>query len=100
MTEVSRTLHQLGMKSCPVCGSAEPLHLNCFPVLLVDGQFPADADTLPSGENYGGDLTFAVRVECLTCGYLMLFNAQRYRTGDEKILVGDPAEDEESRLGE
>jgi hypothetical protein len=45
-------------------------------------------------------LTFAVRVECGTCGHVMLFNAQRYRTGDEKILMLGLTEDEESSLGE
>jgi hypothetical protein len=30
----------------------------------------------------------------------MLFNAQSYRTGDEKILMLELAEDEESSLGE
>ena len=62
-----------------------------YPVFLADGRFPAEP---------GADLTFAVRVECGTCGHVMLFNAQRYRTGDEKILMLEPAEDEESSLGE
>jgi hypothetical protein len=88
MAEVSGTLQLLGLKACPVCGSSEPLHMSCFPVLLVDGRFPV-TDALPLGELPDGDLTFAVRLECLTCGHLMLFNAERYRTGDEKILVED-----------
>ena len=46
-----------------------------FPVFLADGRSPAEP---------GADLTFAVRVECGTCGHVMLFNAQRYRTGDER----------------
>jgi hypothetical protein len=58
-----------------------------FPVLLVEGKFPPDADDLPLGEDRDGDLTFAVRVGCATCGYLMLFDSARYRTGNEKILV-------------
>jgi hypothetical protein len=47
----------------------------------------------PAGQSRGRDsrhaqdLTFAVRVGCATCGYLMLFDSARYRTGDEKILV-------------
>ena len=61
-----------------------------FPVLLVDGRFPPETDALPLGDYHEGDLTFAVRIECATCGHLMLFNAQRYRSGDEKILrAGD-----------
>ena len=97
MAEVSRTLQQLGLKTCPVCGSAESLEMGCFPVLLMDGRFPAVTDSLPFGEDYGENLTFAVQLECLACGHLMLFNAQRYRTGDEKILMENLAEDSERR---
>ena len=62
-----------------------------FPVFLADGRSPTEP---------GADLTLAVRVECGTCGHVMLFNSQRYRTGDEKILMLELTEDEESSLGE
>jgi ribosomal protein S27AE len=91
MDEVFDTLQRLGLRACPVCGSPESLDMSHFPVLLADGRFPAEP---------GADLTFAVRVECGTCGHVMLFNAQRYRTGDEKILMLGLTEDEESSLGE
>jgi Zn ribbon nucleic-acid-binding protein len=91
MAEVSDTLHRLGLRACPVCGSQESLDMSHFPAFLADGRCPAEP---------GADLIFAVRVECGTCGHVMLFNAQKYRTGDEKILMLEPAEDEESSLGE
>jgi DNA-directed RNA polymerase subunit M/transcription elongation factor TFIIS len=91
MAEVSGTLQRLGLRACPVCGSSEPLSMSHFPALLVDAGFPADDDGLIPGEDYAGDMTFAVRIECATCGHLMLFNSQRYRTGDEKILELHPA---------
>jgi hypothetical protein len=87
MAEVHQSLQQLGMTACPVCGSAESLSMSPFPALLVEGEFPPDADDLPLGEDRHGDLIFAVRVGCATCGYLMLFDSARYRTGNEKILV-------------
>lgn len=93
MAEVSQTLQHLGMRACPVCGSAESLIMSDYPVLLVDAGYPADADGLIPGEDPGGDLTFAVRIECTTCGHLMLFNAQRHRAGDEKILVHELTEE-------
>jgi hypothetical protein len=98
MAEVVRTLQQLGMKACPVCGLAESLNMNDFPVLLADGRPPLGVHAL--GEYHEGDVTFAVRLDCITCGHLMLFDAQRYRTGDEKILVLGLAEDEDSPSGE
>jgi len=98
MAEVTRTLQQLGMKICPVCGFAKSLNMNDIPVLLTNGRLPLGVDAL--GEYHEADLTFAVRMDCITCGHLMLFDAQRYRTGDEKILVLGLAEDEESPSGE
>lgn len=100
MAEVAEMLQQLGLKACPVCGSMESLDIGRFPVLLVDGDFPPHVDPSCVGEARRGDMTFAVRVECITCGHLMLFNAQRYRTGDEKIMALGLSEDEESQLGE
>ena len=91
MTEVFESLLRLGLRACPVCGSAESLGMSPFPAILVDGEFPLDSDALPEGE---GDLTFAVLIECSTCGHLMLFNAQRYRTGDAKIIEDGITEEE------
>ena len=95
ITEVARALHQLGMGNCPVCGSARSLAMSPFPVLLADAGF-ADAEDPRSA----GDLTFAVRVECTICGHLLLFNAQKYRTGDEKIIVWELADEQQHQLGE
>jgi DNA-directed RNA polymerase subunit RPC12/RpoP len=97
MAEVSESLQQLGMWACPVCGSAESLGMSPFPVLIVDGEFPPGADDLPPGEGRDGDLTLAIRVECTTCGHLMLFNAERYRTADEKIIVPGLTMEERTR---
>ena len=85
MAEVFRALEQLGLRACPVCGSAESLGMSPFPVILEDGDFAAEAKSYPS-EGAHGDLTFAVRVECRRCGHLLLFTAQWFRTADEKIL--------------
>ena len=85
VTEVSHSLRQLGLQDCPVCGLTDSLGVGHSPVLLIDGGFPSCTDG-PAGKDRG-DLTFAVRIECGTCGYLMLFNAQRFRTADEKILT-------------
>jgi hypothetical protein len=87
LAEVSQSLRQLGLKACPVCGLVDSLSVGHLPVLLFDGGYPPRIDDQPPGGDCDGDLTFAVRIECTACGYLMLFNAQRFRTADEKIIV-------------
>jgi Zn ribbon nucleic-acid-binding protein len=93
IVEVSQALAQLGLTACPVCGSADALGIGRFPAFFLDGG-PPGGDDLPLGEDDDYHLTFAVRVECTACGHLMLFNAQKYRTEDEPILVRDRAEDQ------
>ena len=107
MTEVAEALQHLGLAACPVCGSTESLSMSRFPVLVIEAGFPPGEDGglpgedgFPCGEDDRGDMTFAVRVECTTCGHLMLFNAERYRTGDEKIMVQGLTGEEERRLGD
>ena len=94
LAEVLQSLRQFGLAGCPLCGLADSLGIGHLPVLLVDGGFPPGADDSSLGEDGDGDLTFAVRIECNACGYLMLFNAQRFRTADEKIIVPEGTEQE------
>jgi Zn ribbon nucleic-acid-binding protein len=94
IAEVSQALQQLGLRVCPVCGSADTLGIGRFPVFLLDGGPRLDGDDLPQGEDHDYNLTFAVRIECTVCGHLMLFNAEKYRTGDKQILVRERAEEE------
>lgn len=85
MSEVFQALRRLGLQTCPVCNSADALSMSPFPALITEAEFPG-ADTLPGWDEPGGDLIFAVRVECVACGYLMLFNSEKYRSAGEKIL--------------
>ena len=98
LAEVSQSLGQLGLKACPVCGLADSVGIGPVPVLLVDAGVPPCTDDYRVGEDRDGDLTFAVRIECAACGYLMLFNALRFRTAHEKIIVPEGIEGDQ--LGE
>jgi DNA-directed RNA polymerase subunit M/transcription elongation factor TFIIS len=87
MTEVMGSLQRLGLRACPVCGSGESLAMGRSPVFLVDGETHDEDAPAPHEHGDDSELTFAVRVECSTCGHLMLFNALRYRSADEKTLI-------------
>jgi hypothetical protein len=99
ISEVSRTLEQLGMKICSVCGSADSLDISPFPVILVDCRAPSSA-AMPLDGAEGDEMIFAIRAECLICGHLSLFNSEKYRNGDEKILVGERNDLDEIPRGE
>lgn len=99
MAEVKQSLEQFGVRTCSVCGS-EGLSMRRHPVLLVDGEFPAKMSDVPMKADPFRRITFAVKIECRTCGYIMLFNAERHRTGDDPITFvpgidedGGPLED-------
>jgi Zn ribbon nucleic-acid-binding protein len=100
MFEVFARLCQLGMQACPVCRSANTLGVSPFPTFISEAKPSTGTDGLPSWEEPDVDLTFAVRVECTICGYLMLFNSQQYRTADEKILTLEAYEEHESHPGD
>ena len=100
MAEVAQTLVQLGIRPCPVCGAVRSLTMSPFPVLLVDAGIPGHADSGSDRPDHDGDVTFAVRLECASCGLLLLLNAQKYRSADEKILVADLTDEHERQLGE
>jgi hypothetical protein len=91
IAEVSEALQQLGLRACPVCGSADALGIERSPVFLLTGGPPPAGDDPALGEDRDYDLTCAVRIECAGCGYLMLFNTNKYRTEDEQILVREPS---------
>ena len=99
IAEVSQALQQLGLRACSICGSADTLGIGRSPVLLLDGGPPPGGDDPPLGEDRDYDLTFAVRIECTACGHLVLFNAGKYRTGDEPILVREHAADQDQLPG-
>ena len=93
MVEVAQALQHLGLKTCPVCDLEDSLSLSHLPALLVDGGSPPCINDDSLAEERDCDLTFALRLECTTCGYLMLFNAERFRTADDKIIVLEGVED-------
>lgn len=87
--EVAQHLQQLGLQSCPVCDSTE-LRVNPYPVALMEGGLPPQASNVPKEEDPYRGMAFAVRFECSTCGYFMLFNSERFRRGDEPTMTAEP----------
>jgi hypothetical protein len=91
IVEVHEKLSQLGLHACPACGSAE-LRIARDPVLALIGGFPR---AMSSADDPQVSTDFLLRVECVACGHLLLFNAERFRTGDAPILVMGLSEQDE-----
>lgn len=79
--DITEKLVQLGLRQCQVCESATGLHANKLPVVLsvggVEGSRFQDAET---------NIIYMVHVECVVCGHSLLFNCERFITGDTPAL--------------
>jgi hypothetical protein len=95
MAAAGRRLQQLGLRTCPVCGRADPLRVSPFPVLLTDdGPIPGVAAPTPAQEHFDY-VTAAVKAECAACGHWMLFDSLKFRTGQERIMLFEMDEEEQ-----
>src|SRR5918998_6580581 len=94
LVEIKERLAQLGLMNCGVCGS-EHLAVHRFPFLAQMGNLPPNISNLDDAEVI---VEYLVRVECGICGYVMLFSAERFRTGDDEALVRGMTEEEEDEL--
>jgi hypothetical protein len=94
LVEIKEKLAQLGLMNCAVCES-EHLTVHRFPFLALMGNLPPNISNLDDPEVI---VEYLVRVECGVCGYVMLFSAERFRAGDDEILVRGMTEQEEDEL--
>ncbi len=94
LVEVKEKLAQLGLMNCAVCES-EHLTVHRFPFLALMGNLPPNISNLDDAEVI---VEYLVRVECGICGYVMLFSAERFRTGGDETLVRGMTEQEEDDL--
>ncbi len=85
---MSERITQLGLATCPVCGS-DQLGLMRWPGVLHVGGHRERGDPRDSSEN----ILFMAIVECQLCGHVLLFDSEKFHGGDERILQpGEPVE--------
>lgn len=88
--EVQARLIQMGFTKCPICQS-EVIGAHRHPLMGHHGGLPSDDDP-------DVNVLFFVRVECQSCGYTMLFNSEKFRDGDTKIIIRGLTQEEEDEL--
>jgi hypothetical protein len=79
--DITAKLIQLGLKECKVCGSETGLQPQKLPVVLPLGGIPESR--LRDSET---NIAYMVQVECIVCGHSLLFNSERFITGDTPAL--------------
>jgi hypothetical protein len=90
LTELSEHLVRFGLRKCPVCDS-ETLAISRLPVIVAIGGFSHHEPSDPRHDP-DSNVNFAAKVECDVCGYMLLFNVERFHTGDEPIIYTGPEE--------
>jgi hypothetical protein len=65
-TEMASLITQMGLESCPTCGSNSSLNLLPWPALVHVGGSGAK----PAGQ-HGGNFLYMALVRCESCGYSM-----------------------------
>jgi hypothetical protein len=75
-------LEQLGVGNCPACGSSA-LRADRRPVLMYVGGTPTIKDSATN-------MLFLLRLFCEICGYVMLFDTEKYATSDDLLYEADP----------
>jgi hypothetical protein len=79
--DITAKLVQLGLRECKVCGSETGLHANKLPAVLPVGGLPESR--LTDSET---NIVYMVQIECIVCGHSLLFNCERFITGDTPAL--------------
>jgi hypothetical protein len=78
LERLAANLQQLGLATCPVCGGAA-LNTDRRPVVMTVG----GGDRLRDSTT---NIAYHLRILCDMCGHVMLFDVERYVSGDEPIF--------------
>jgi hypothetical protein len=87
MIEAVQSIQQLGIKACLACGSVDGLGIDPRPVPIVDGEYPISVGGVPLEADRDRWLTYAVQLECTTCGLPHAFQlraASQWRREDPR----------------
>jgi ribosomal protein S27AE len=81
---ISDQIVRLGLDNCPVCSSTESMAVSRRPVILSVGGLAWED---PATRDRDANISFAVRIRCGLCGYIMLFDAEKFHSGEEPTMT-------------
>jgi hypothetical protein len=94
LIEMYDHLQRLGLSRCAVCGSDDLLPHRYPHVVFISG-LPPTVTGVPDPE---ANVEYLVRIECQRCGYVLMFDAEKFRTGDEPITVTGVTDEQEADI--
>ena len=94
LTEIAARINQLGLQQCSVCGSDSALHASPYPVILQIGGFHHEKDD--PRHDPEANVRYMIEVRCEVCGHSILFDSEKFYTGDDPIFTTLSIEDERS----
>jgi hypothetical protein len=83
--EMASLITQMGLESCPTCGSNSSLNLLPWPAIVHVGGSGAK----PAGQ-HGGNFLYMALVRCESCGYSMMFDSEKLTDKEQPPLWGGP----------
>jgi hypothetical protein len=86
ITEIAAKLTQLGLTACQVCGSETALRADHRPVVVSIGGVAWPNHEGKVLKEPSTNVLFMVRVECEVCGHSLMFNSEKFFSGDTPIL--------------
>jgi hypothetical protein len=75
---------ELGLNKCPIC-DGETIGIAERPAMLYIGGFLFEKDD--PRRDPDANVVYAVDFTCQVCGYIMLFDSEKFHRGDAKILA-------------
>lgn len=87
ITEITGKLVQMGLEQCPICDSGS-LTVDSRPIVLPWGGAPWPTHT--GVDDPDANILYMIHIQCELCGYSLLFNCEKFITGNTPALEPAP----------
>jgi hypothetical protein len=89
LDQMGARIVEMGLSECPVCHTGAILISRLPAMVYVGGIHHEPGHPRHDPE---ANAVFAVRLTCDVCGYMLLFDSEKFYSGDEKIMFLGPQE--------
>jgi hypothetical protein len=83
LEQMAARIGELGLSECPVCHTGAILVARHPALIPIGGLYQDKADPRHDPD---ADVIFAVRLTCDVCGYMLLFDSEKFQPSNETTL--------------